>query len=104
MLVRGAALENSVEPHERFGSAGYAQHGRPAHRMKVTFWVYLIGALALAGIAPLAGSSPKMKFWAASQHQPGYLYPAAACSLPDRLVYGAPGFAGLLRQTAQRLG
>jgi len=25
------------------------------HRMKTTFWVYLIGALALAGIAPLGG-------------------------------------------------
>ncbi len=32
-------------------------------RMKTTFWVYLIGALALAGIFPWRVSGPRMKSW-----------------------------------------
>jgi NADH-quinone oxidoreductase subunit L len=41
-------------------------------RMPVTFWVYLIGSLALAGIAPLAGFFSKDEILAyASQQQPG---------------------------------
>ena len=33
------------------------------HKMPWTFWTYLIGALALAGISHLLGSGRKMKFW-----------------------------------------
>jgi NADH-quinone oxidoreductase subunit L len=36
-------------------------------RMKVTFWVYLIGALTLAGIAPLAGFFSKDEILAAAR-------------------------------------
>ncbi|HEY9075800.1 MAG TPA: NADH-quinone oxidoreductase subunit L [Anaerolineaceae bacterium] len=38
-------------------------------RMKVTFWVYLVGALALAGIAPLAGFFSKDEILAAASHK-----------------------------------
>jgi len=38
-------------------------------RMPVTFWVYLIGALALAGIAPLAGFFSKDEILAAASQQ-----------------------------------
>lgn len=37
-------------------------------RMKVTFWVYLIGALALAGIPPLAGFFSKDEILADASH------------------------------------
>ncbi len=37
-------------------------------RMKTTFWVYLIGALALAGIAPLSGFFSKDEILAAALH------------------------------------
>ncbi len=36
-------------------------------RMPVTFWVYLTGALALAGIAPLAGFFSKDEILAGGQ-------------------------------------
>jgi len=41
-------------------------------KMKVTFWVYLIGALALAGIIPLAGfwSKDEILFYALKQGYP----------------------------------
>ena len=45
-----------------------------ARKMPVTFWVYLIGALALAGIAPLSGFFSKDEILAAaSAVQPGHL-------------------------------
>ncbi len=73
------------------GHEGHADHGQEGHqetqnghrpfdpqdmrnmgglrkRMPVTYWVYLIGALALAGIAPLSGCFSKDEILAASQH------------------------------------
>jgi NADH-quinone oxidoreductase subunit L len=38
--------------------------------MPLTFWVYLIGALALAGVAPLAGFFSKDEILATARHQP----------------------------------
>jgi NADH-quinone oxidoreductase subunit L len=44
-------------------------------RMPLTFWVYLIGALALSGIAPLAGFFSKDEILAQANHlQPGVFY------------------------------
>jgi NADH-quinone oxidoreductase subunit L len=40
-------------------------------RMPLTFWVYLVGALALSGIAPLAGFFSKDEILAAAAHTPG---------------------------------
>ncbi len=38
-------------------------------RMPTTFWVYLVGSLALAGIAPLAGFFSKDEILAAASHK-----------------------------------
>ncbi|MBN1537494.1 MAG: NADH-quinone oxidoreductase subunit L [Anaerolineales bacterium] len=43
-----------VKPHD-FDPQDMRNMGGLRKRMPITFWVYLIGALALAGIAPLAG-------------------------------------------------
>ncbi len=52
------------------------QMGGLRKQMPVTFWVYLIGALALSGIAPLAASFQRMKFWLqpGSHSQPSSLF------------------------------
>lgn len=52
-------------------------------RMRVTFWVYLIGALAIAGIAPLSGFFSKDEILAAASTQslPVYLLLTAAAFL-----------------------
>ncbi len=58
-------------------------------KMPVTFWVYLIGALALAGIAPLAGFFSKDEILAAASqsnflHFPGF----AGSGFPDGFLHG----------------
>ena len=44
-----------VDHHVEFDPQDMRNLGGLSRRMKVTFWVYLVGALALAGVAPLAG-------------------------------------------------
>lgn len=44
------------------------------HRMKLTFWVFLIGALALAGIFPLAGFWSKDEILAHGSLNPGVVF------------------------------
>ncbi|MCE1252689.1 MAG: NADH-quinone oxidoreductase subunit L [Anaerolineae bacterium] len=55
--------ETSVDPQDMRNMGGMQQ------RMPVTFWVYLIGALALSGIAPLAGFFSKDEILASASHQ-----------------------------------
>ena len=59
----GHAQGDGIDPQDMCNMGGLQS------RMKVTFWVYLIGALALSGIAPLAGFFSKDEILvAASQH------------------------------------
>ena len=56
------------------------QMGGLRKKMPVTFWVYLIGALALAGIAPLAGFFSKDEILASAwQNQPA-IFIVLACA------------------------
>jgi NADH-quinone oxidoreductase subunit L len=56
---------------EEFDPQDMRNMGGLRERMPLTFWVYLIGALALAGIAPLAGFFSKDEILAAaSQNSP----------------------------------
>jgi NADH-quinone oxidoreductase subunit L len=48
-------IEHGSDHHEPFDPQDMRNMGGLRSRMKVTFWVYLFGALALAGLPPLAG-------------------------------------------------
>ncbi len=73
--------EHSTGGHAHAAEHGHAEEdfdpqdmrnmGGLCERMPLTFWVYLVGALALAGIAPLAGFFSKDEILAAaSQNSP----------------------------------
>lgn len=49
------SLRKRMKREQNFDPQDMRNMGGLRHRMKTTFWVYLIGALALAGIIPLAG-------------------------------------------------
>lgn len=57
--------------HDAFDPQDMRNMGGLRKRMPLTFWVYLIGALTLAGIAPLAGFFSKDEILAEANH----LYP-----------------------------
>jgi len=71
-------MEHGAE-HGKHGAHGGGHHdfdpqdmgnmGGLRARMPLTFWVYLLGALALAGIAPLAGFFSKDEILLAAQHE-----------------------------------
>jgi NADH-quinone oxidoreductase subunit L len=48
-------LHKRMKHEGHFDPQDMRNMGGLRHKMKITFWVYLIGALALAGIIPLAG-------------------------------------------------
>ncbi len=48
-------LKKSSKSHAHFDPQDMRNMGGLRRRMKITFWVYIIGALALSGIPPLAG-------------------------------------------------
>ncbi|MDD5466968.1 MAG: NADH-quinone oxidoreductase subunit L [Anaerolineales bacterium] len=76
------SLKKKLGPHPHdYDPQDMRNMGGLRTRMKTTFWVYLIGALALAGIAPLAGFWSKDEILAeASVLKPGvyWLLTAAA--------------------------
>ena len=55
--------------HSEFDPQDMRNMGGMRSRMPVTFWVYLIGSLALAGIAPLAGFFSKDEILAEALHK-----------------------------------
>ena len=57
-------------------------------RMKITFWVYLIGAIALAGIPPLAGFWSKDEILLASQSNPTIYYMLSAAAFLTAFYMG----------------
>ena len=69
--AEGDAHEDAHE-EERFDPQDMRIMGGLRHRMPTTYWVYLIGALALSGIFPLAGFWSKDEILAhANQHNVG---------------------------------
>ena len=58
--AHGEQVAEPIDPQDMRNMGGLRS------RMKTTFWVYLIGALALAGIAPLAGFFSKDEILAAA--------------------------------------
>jgi len=67
----GHGHEHANASHNDFDPQDMRNMGGLRGRMRTTFWVYLIGALALAGIAPLSGFFSKDEILAAaSQYNP----------------------------------
>ncbi len=64
--AHSAGHDGHGEAHDDFDPQDMRNMGGLQTRMKTTFWVYLIGALALAGIAPLAGFFSKDEIIAAA--------------------------------------
>lgn len=58
----GEARDGPFDPQDMRNMGGLRS------RMKITFWVYLVGALALAGIPPLAGFFSKDEILADASH------------------------------------
>jgi len=77
-VIQGVEFGHHHAPHDAHASHGeefdpqdMRNMGGLRIRMKTTFWVYLIGALALAGIPPLAGFFSKDEILTyASEHNP----------------------------------
>jgi len=76
------SLERAMEEGAQ-GSGGHATHIDPQDmrnmgglrkKMPTTFWVYLIGALTLSGIAPLAGFFSKDEIIAAANNTNGIIF------------------------------
>jgi NADH-quinone oxidoreductase subunit L len=62
----GQHAENDIDPQDMRNMGGLRK------RIPVTFWVFLIGTLALSGVAPLAGFFSKDEILAEAYHlQPG---------------------------------
>jgi NADH-quinone oxidoreductase subunit L len=71
-MERGEAAPNGNDGHHgaEIDPQDMRNMGGLQSRMPLTFWVYLAGALALSGIAPLAGFFSKDEILAAAVHTP----------------------------------
>ncbi len=75
-VILGMEDARTLDEKDRFGDSHHSHvdpqditlMGGLRKKMPVTFWVYLTGALALAGIAPLAGFFSKDEILAAASH------------------------------------
>lgn len=65
----GHARQHSSENANAFDAQDMRSMGGLRRRMPVTFWVFMIGALALAGLPPLAGFFSKDEILAAAAHR-----------------------------------
>ena len=90
-------MKNSHE--EVFDPGDMRNMGGLRKTMPVTFWVYMIGTLALAGIVPFAG------FWSkdeilldASRRFPVIYMAPDHCGVLHRLLHGTPDLDGLFRR------
>lgn len=75
--------------HEELDAQDMRQMGGLSKRIPLTFWTYLIGALALSGIAPLAGFFSKDEILAyASKNQPAVFWVLAIAAFFTALYMG----------------
>jgi NADH-quinone oxidoreductase subunit L len=89
--------------HEDFDPQDMRYMGGLRSKMPVTFWVYLIGALALAGIAPLAGFFSKDEILvAASQKNVGVLVVLILAAFMTAFYMGRQVFMVFFGQTRTR--
>ena len=82
---------------EVFDPGDMRQMGGLRKRMPTTFWVFLVGAIALSGIPPLAGFFSKDEILAdAMQLEFSGLYTSGDRRVLHRILYGTPGLDGFL--------
>jgi NADH-quinone oxidoreductase subunit L len=68
-MERGQESQAGHDAHQDFDAQDMRNMGNLKSRMPQTFWVYLIGSLALAGVAPLSGFFSKDEILAAAGQQ-----------------------------------
>ena len=91
-MHHGAHPDHDTDPQDM------RQMGGLRKQMPLTFWVYLIGALALAGIAPLAGFFSKDEILlSAWQTQPAVFIVLAFAAFLTAFYMGRQVDHGLLR-------
>ena len=100
--AKNAGLHDAAGAKEQeapFDANDMRNMGGMRKTMPVTFWVYLMGTLALAGIPPFAGFWSKDEILAESL-QKGYTavyWLLTDCRLLHRFLYGTPDLDGLFR-------
>ena len=79
-VIQGVERGMHHEEHGAVDPQDMRQMGGLRKKMPVTFWVYLIGALALSGIAPLAGFFSKDEILASAWHSQPVIFIVLACA------------------------
>jgi NADH-quinone oxidoreductase subunit L len=85
-------LHKKLKGEGHFDPQDMRNMGGLRFKMKTTFWVYLIGALALAGIFPLAGFWSKDEILAEASVLNPVIYWLLSLQPSSLLLYGAAGF------------
>ena len=67
-LLQGAAVPRVGRRDPRGPHEQHERDGRPSKKMPITFWTFLIGSLALAGVPPLAGFWSKDELLVVADH------------------------------------
>ncbi len=107
-VIQGVEFGHHHAPHnahgEEFDPQDMRNMGGLRIRMKTTFWVYLIGALALAGIPPLAGFFSKDEILAfASEYNPFILVLLVAAAFLTAFIWaGRCGWSSSVIRAATR--
>ena len=106
-VLQGAAVPRIRRGHSRAARrAGPAPHGRPEEELPITYWTFLIGTLAIAGVPLLSGFFSKDEIlWKTFAQRPhGALGAGGRDGVPDRDLHVPAAVPRVLRRAAARRG